>query len=71
MEVKQKRHIFDFFHVSQEKQLFYVLECYIILVISLCLVSQYQGADMWSMFDNVLIGECKNWGGPMLLKLGW
>ena len=63
--------MFDFFHVSQEKQLFYVLECYIILVISLCLVSQYQGADMWSMFDNVLIGECKNWGGPMLLKFGW
>ena len=26
MEVKQKRHILDFFHVSQEKQLFYVLE---------------------------------------------
>ena len=67
MEVKQKRHIFDFFHVSLEKQLFYVLECYIILVISLCLVSQYRGADMWAMFDNVLNGECNNWGGLCML----
>ena len=66
MEVKQKRHIFDFFHVSLEKQLFYVPECYIILVISLCLVSQYRGADMWAMFDNE---ECINWGGLVFLKL--